>query len=66
MKPVNCLYLAVTPDKYELPIYVTDTPGKMAQLTGISRATINECISKNSSGKRNKMKFVRVRFGAKS
>ena len=39
------LYLAVTADKYELPLYVTDTRKEMADWYGVPVALITQAIS---------------------
>ena len=40
------LYLAVTADKYELPLYVADTCKEMAKWYGVSGQKISTAISK--------------------
>ena len=54
------LYMAVTPDKYELPITVESTVFDLAEMYGTTPATILTSISRNKSGKRRGAKFVRV------
>lgn len=39
------VYMAVTKDKYELPIAVADTTAELAKLVGVSRNAINSAIS---------------------
>ena len=39
------LYLAVTGDKYELPIAVADTPDELADKMGVRKCTILSVIS---------------------
>ena len=39
------LYLATTPDKYELPIAVSDTPKELARMMGVSKGGILSVIS---------------------
>lgn len=56
----NKLYMAVTPDKYELPLHVSDTVLSMSQWSGISQGNILSAISRKRSGKRIGMKFVSV------
>ena len=43
------LYLACTPDRYELPLVVTDSLKEMEQLTGYSEASIKSLISRPST-----------------
>lgn len=54
------LYMAVTPDKYELPITVESTLFDLAEMFGTTPATIATSISRNKSGKRRGAKFVKV------
>lgn len=56
----NYLYLAVTADKYELPICVEQTPTLLADMVGISVDIIKTDISRGNNGKRRGIKFVRV------
>lgn len=55
------LYLAVTPDKYELPICVTDNIGEMARKFKTSNNNISSKISKNHSGKNLGVKFIKIK-----
>ena len=45
------LYLRVTRDKYELPEAVAESPRELAQMTGVSRATILSSISHEKAGR---------------
>ena len=60
-KRVNYLWLAVTPDQYELPLVVCDTADELAARFNVSTENVQSLISKNSSGKRSGRKFVKVR-----
>lgn len=42
----ECVYMMITDDKYELPIYVTDSIKELADLTGVNRNTISSDIFK--------------------
>ena len=55
------LWLAVTPDQYELPLAVADTAEQLGALFGLKRASVINSVQKNSSGKRSGRKFVKVR-----
>lgn len=44
------LYLAVTADRYELPIYVADTALELADVLGLSRNSIHSSLSNYQSG----------------
>lgn len=54
------LYMAVTPDKYELPIAVETTLEDLGELFGTSTNSIASAIAKNRSGKRKGVKFLRI------
>lgn len=54
------LYMAVTPDKFELPLAVADSLEELSKITGIARGNIAANISKGRSGGKIGMKFVRV------
>ena len=50
-KMFTTIYMACTPDKYELPMVVTDSLKEMEQLTGYSEASIKSLISRPSDKK---------------
>lgn len=54
------LYMAVTPDKYELPIAIESTLEDIAEVFNINVHTVACAISRNRSGKRNGVKFLKV------
>lgn len=54
------LYMAVTPDKYELPLAVETNASDLAKMFGTNQQAIFTAISKNLSGKQNGVKFVKV------
>lgn len=54
------LYMAVTADKYELPLAVAKNAKKLSRMTGYSRTTIDSSISKRRNGKNRGIKFVKV------
>lgn len=54
------LCLAVTSDKYELPIAIEDTAVGLARKMGTSEAKLLSSISKGSNGKTRKIKFIRI------
>lgn len=56
----KCLYLAVTPDKYELPLIVTPNIEELAFRTGKTVNMIRCSISRNRSGEQCGIKFVKV------
>ena len=53
--------MAVTADKYELPLIVEDSISKLAKKTGVSVSTVKSSIDINQSGTRRGMKFIQVK-----
>lgn len=56
------LWLAVTVDKYELPLMVEDSSAKLGAKFGLSKKTVASLISRKACGTRNGYKFVKVRI----
>lgn len=54
------LWLAVTPDQYELPLAVADTAEQLAAMFGMTRGSVINLVSKNAPGTRAGRKFVKV------
>ena len=54
------LYLAVTADKYELPLIVEEDVGILAKHFNLKSNTILSSIAHNKSGKRQGFKFLRI------
>jgi len=54
------LYLAVTPDEYELPIYVCDSGKELAEKLGVSQSTIYTLIAHDRDGSRTGRKVIKV------
>jgi len=54
------LWLAVTPDQYELPLAVADTAEQLGALFGLTRGSVINLASKNAPGTRAGRKFVKV------
>lgn len=54
------IYMAVTADKYELPIIVAGNAQELADRLHISINTVYSSISKNMSGKRNGYRIMKV------
>lgn len=55
------LYIAVTPDKYELPVHVTDTAREMAKWNNVPIQTIYQAVSRNRHNKHNRKKHLHPR-----
>lgn len=58
-KQKEFLYLAVTNDKYELPIAVADSASELAKMLGIERQTVYVNLCRSAKDKR---KIVKVRI----
>lgn len=56
------LWLAVTPDVYELPLAVCDTADELGQKYGLSGNTVISNIKRKADGTKAGRKFVRVRL----
>lgn len=56
----NCLWLAVTPDIYEFPIYIEESARELAEKLGIPICTVFESIRKDWNGKQAGRKIIRV------
>lgn len=54
------LWIAVTSDKYELPLYVTDSCVDLAKWAGIAPCTVISQINKKANGRYNGYKFERI------
>lgn len=54
------IYMGVTPDKYELPIFVADSLKELAEMSGFDYDSIRCRISKKSSGRNHGIKFIKV------
>lgn len=54
------LWLAVTADKYELPLAVTDTAEELGRIYGVTDVTIYNAVTKRHNGRCNGFKYVRV------
>lgn len=54
------LYMGVTPDKYELPIFVADSLKELSKISGFDYDSVRHLISKRSSGKNKGIKFIKI------
>lgn len=54
------LYMAVTADKYELPVAVEENAQMLARKYGVGKNEIYEYISRGNIRKKNGVKFVRI------
>lgn len=55
------LYMAVTNDRYELPVAVTKSAREMADFLGIEQCTVYSYISRKTIRRKDNVKLVRVR-----
>ena len=54
------LWLAVTPDKYELPLAVAESSYKLARILGIHQGSVSKAVMEGYSGRNNGRKIVKV------
>lgn len=54
------LWLAVTPDKYEFPIYIEDSCTKLSNKLGITTSALIASITRNNPGTNAGRKIIRV------
>lgn len=54
------LYVAVTPDEYELPLYVETSASALARLLGIRKDNLFRVIQKHRRTKTASGEFVRI------
>lgn len=54
------LWLAVTADKYELPLAVCDTAKELGDIYGIKKNSVINAVRKNSSGRECGRKIIKV------
>ena len=59
---VKYLWLVVTADKYELPIFVEETAKLLADKLGVTASTVICSAARNTSGKNTGRKIVKVRI----
>jgi hypothetical protein len=56
------LYMAVTVDEFELPLYVTDTVVDMDRWASSTPIAVSTAITRGRSGKYNGFKYIKVEF----
>lgn len=54
-------WMAVTADKYELPIAVAESSHSLAVMLGVHHGTILACEARKRSGRNTKRKIVKVK-----
>lgn len=57
------VYVYVTDDEYELPIYVCDTVKELSELTGYTESSIYSNITRWEKGEREYVRFRRIYIG---
>ena len=55
------LWMCVTADEYELPLAVADTARELAEMWGTNQHNVETFVSKNSSGRQNGYRYLKVR-----
>lgn len=54
------LYMVVTPDEFELPLFVSDSCEEIAELYNLNKNTVRTSIGMGLSGKQAKRKFLKI------
>ena len=54
------IWMAVTADKYELPIAISDTARELGEMFGVTAKTVVSSAFRNESGLVNGFKYVKV------
>ena len=54
------VWLAVTPDEYELPIAVADSAGSLARILKVPESRVRSNWNNRRSGKNNGQKIIRI------
>lgn len=62
-KKIEYLYMAVTKDKYELPIAVADSPAELAEMIGVPVKTVRMYMSPVNQKNRPNSGFKKVFVG---
>lgn len=55
------IYMLVTDDKYELPVYIADTAQELADLAGTSKGCVHSSVNRWEKGKVKKTRYIRIR-----
>lgn len=61
MEIVVKVYMKVTPDKYQLPLAIADSPAELSRMTGVSRNAISSAISHGKHDSLNRS-YVKVEW----
>lgn len=59
---IKYLYMAVTPDKYQLPLAVADSVQQLARMVGVTTNSIYSAISHGESMNWKKRRYLRIRI----
>ena len=57
-----CLWMVVTDDKYELPLYVAETAEELSRITGVNVNTIRSSVSHVRSGRNKSSIYQKVEW----
>lgn len=56
------IWLAVTADKYELPVMIADSVNELSERLGISKSVIMKAKADGRASRKYKLRFERVRI----
>ena len=57
-----CLWMVVTDDEYELPLYVAETAEELSRITGVNVNTIRSSVSHVRSGRNKSNIYQKVEW----
>ena len=55
------LWICVEADEYELPLAVADTATELAKMLGVTKTSIENCVSKECDGSISGKRYKKVR-----
>lgn len=56
----NYIYMMVSDDKYEIPIYIADSAQELAEKVGVKKGTIYSSVLRWEKGQTKKTKYIRI------
>lgn len=54
------VYMAVTADKYELPIFIANTPKELANILGVSVRNLRDDLYHGRNGKNKGYRLIKI------
>lgn len=60
-RPHRFVWMQISKDKYELPIFVAETAQELADICGVSVNTVQSAVCRNEHGEYEKSQYIKVR-----